>query len=227
MTPIPTHDLSAHRHAEGQTPQWTRPPPDPPHPWHIGLPVSGSRCGHAHPRGPAAAAAHCHRSGRVPTGRDRGGGAPDGDVCATVSWLFGGPGRHRRRRLARAGPGRDGQVHPAVPGPHRYLHRHPRGGEPARREYDAAVTRPLLEACVAICESCGDECERHSRLRAFGRYGHVRPAQKPTRRMRWITRAVLQPTSAAGALPGHFGADPLRRIDQDNLRVATPPWRHG
>ena len=53
--------------------------------------------------------------------------------------------------------------------PHRYLDRHPRGGEPARREYDAAVTRPLLEACVATCKSCGDECERHSRQRAFGR----------------------------------------------------------
>jgi hypothetical protein len=53
--------------------------------------------------------------------------------------------------------------------PHRYLRRHPRGGEPARREYDAAVTRPLLEACVAICKSCGDECERHSRQRALGR----------------------------------------------------------
>jgi hypothetical protein len=38
--------------------------PDPPHPGHIGLPVSGSRYGHANPRGPAAAAAHCHRSGR-------------------------------------------------------------------------------------------------------------------------------------------------------------------
>jgi hypothetical protein len=36
-------------------------------------------------------------------------------------------------------------------------------------EYDAAVTRPLLEACVATCKSCGDECERHSRPRAFGR----------------------------------------------------------
>ena len=36
-------------------------------------------------------------------------------------------------------------------------------------EYDAAVTRPLLEACVAICKSCGDECERHPRQRAFGR----------------------------------------------------------
>ena len=29
-------------------------------------------------------------------------------------------------------------------------------------EYDAYVTRPLLEACVAICKSCGDECERHA-----------------------------------------------------------------
>jgi hypothetical protein len=34
---------------------------------------------------------------------------------------------------------------------------------------DAAVTRPLLEACVAICKSCGDECERHSWQREFGR----------------------------------------------------------
>jgi hypothetical protein len=29
-------------------------------------------------------------------------------------------------------------------------------------EYDASVTRPLLEACVAICKSCGAECERHA-----------------------------------------------------------------
>src|SRR6201997_985898 len=28
-------------------------------------------------------------------------------------------------------------------------------------EYDASATRPLLEACAAICNSCGDECERH------------------------------------------------------------------
>ena len=169
MTPIPAHDLSAHRHAEGQTPQWTRRPPDPPHPWHIGLPVSGSRCGHRQSPGtggsrrtlpPFGAGAHRARSRRR--------GSRWRCLCDR-SWLFAGPGRHRRRRLAQAGPGRDGQVHPAVPGPHRYLHRHPRGGEPARREYDAAVTRPLLEACVAICKRCGDECERHSRQRAFGR----------------------------------------------------------
>ena len=28
-------------------------------------------------------------------------------------------------------------------------------------EYDANVTRPLLEACIAACKSCGDECEGH------------------------------------------------------------------
>ncbi len=28
-------------------------------------------------------------------------------------------------------------------------------------EYDANLTRPLLEACAAVCKSCGDECGRH------------------------------------------------------------------
>jgi hypothetical protein len=28
-------------------------------------------------------------------------------------------------------------------------------------EYDANVTRPQLEACIAVCKSCADECERH------------------------------------------------------------------
>jgi uncharacterized membrane protein len=31
-------------------------------------------------------------------------------------------------------------------------------------EYDTHVTRPLLEACVAICKTCGDECERHAAM---------------------------------------------------------------
>ena len=31
-------------------------------------------------------------------------------------------------------------------------------------DYDADVTRPLLQACVAICKSCGDECERHAHM---------------------------------------------------------------
>jgi hypothetical protein len=29
-------------------------------------------------------------------------------------------------------------------------------------EYVANVTRPLLEACITACRSCGDECERHA-----------------------------------------------------------------
>lgn len=29
-------------------------------------------------------------------------------------------------------------------------------------EYDANVTRPLLEACVAACRSCADECDGHA-----------------------------------------------------------------
>jgi hypothetical protein len=29
-------------------------------------------------------------------------------------------------------------------------------------EYDANVTKAQLEACVAVCNSCGDECERHA-----------------------------------------------------------------
>ena len=30
--------------------------------------------------------------------------------------------------------------------------------------YDADVTLPLLHACVSICKSCGDECERHAHM---------------------------------------------------------------
>jgi hypothetical protein len=30
--------------------------------------------------------------------------------------------------------------------------------------YDADVSGPLLETCVAICKSCGDEYERHARM---------------------------------------------------------------
>ena len=30
--------------------------------------------------------------------------------------------------------------------------------------YDPAVLRPLLESCLAICRSCGDECERHAAM---------------------------------------------------------------
>ena len=37
------------------------------------------------------------------------------------------------------------------------------GGVTARQtEYDAHVTRSILEACAQACKSCGDECERHA-----------------------------------------------------------------
>ena len=29
-------------------------------------------------------------------------------------------------------------------------------------EYDANLTRPLLEACIAACRTCGDECASHA-----------------------------------------------------------------
>jgi hypothetical protein len=29
-------------------------------------------------------------------------------------------------------------------------------------EYDPHVTRPQLEACIAACKSCGDECEKQA-----------------------------------------------------------------
>jgi Domain of Unknown Function (DUF326) len=29
--------------------------------------------------------------------------------------------------------------------------------------YDANVTRAVLQACIAICRSCGDECEIHAK----------------------------------------------------------------
>ncbi len=31
-------------------------------------------------------------------------------------------------------------------------------------EWDASLNRPLLEACVAVCQTCGDECERHAHM---------------------------------------------------------------
>ena len=52
-------------------------------------------------------------------------------------------------------------------------------------EYDAGVTRPLLEACVAICKSCGDECERHSHME------HCRVCTESCRRCEQACRDLL------------------------------------
>jgi Domain of Unknown Function (DUF326) len=52
--------------------------------------------------------------------------------------------------------------------------------------YDADVARPLLQACVAICKSCGDECERHARHMA-----HCRVCAEACRRCEQACRELL------------------------------------
>jgi len=53
-------------------------------------------------------------------------------------------------------------------------------------EYDANVARPLLQACVAICKSCGDECERHA-----PHYAHCRVCAEACRRCEHACRELL------------------------------------
>jgi uncharacterized protein DUF326 len=51
--------------------------------------------------------------------------------------------------------------------------------------YDADVARPLLQACVAICKSCGDECERHARM-----HEHCRVCAEACRRCEQACRQL-------------------------------------
>ena len=55
--------------------------------------------------------------------------------------------------------------------------------------YDASVARPLLEACVASCKSCGDECERHARM-----HEHCRVCAEACRRCERACRDLLDAT---------------------------------
>ena len=52
--------------------------------------------------------------------------------------------------------------------------------------YDADVAKPLLQACVAICRSCGDECERHAQHQA-----HCRVCAEACRRCEQACRDLL------------------------------------
>ena len=52
--------------------------------------------------------------------------------------------------------------------------------------YDADVTRPLLQACIAICKSCGDECERHA-----PHHEHCRVCEQACRRCEQACRELL------------------------------------
>ena len=53
--------------------------------------------------------------------------------------------------------------------------------------YDANVARPLLEACVVSCKTCGDECERHARHHA-----HCRVCEQACRRCEQACRQLLE-----------------------------------
>jgi hypothetical protein len=52
-------------------------------------------------------------------------------------------------------------------------------------EDDPSATRPLLEACVAICKTCGDECARHVH------YEHCRVCEQACRRCERACRELL------------------------------------
>jgi hypothetical protein len=53
-------------------------------------------------------------------------------------------------------------------------------------EYDANVTRPLLEACIASCKSCGDECQRHAMM-----HTHCQVCEQACRRCEQACRELL------------------------------------
>jgi hypothetical protein len=53
-------------------------------------------------------------------------------------------------------------------------------------EYDPSSTRPLLDACAAVCKSCGDECERHA-----PHYEHCRVCAEACRRCEQACRDLL------------------------------------
>ncbi len=53
-------------------------------------------------------------------------------------------------------------------------------------EYEADVTRPLLEACVASCRTCGDECQRHAPM-----HQHCRVCAEACRRCEQACQQLL------------------------------------
>jgi hypothetical protein len=52
--------------------------------------------------------------------------------------------------------------------------------------YRASITRPLLDACIAVCRSCGDECERHA-----PHHEHCRVCEQACRRCEQACRELL------------------------------------
>jgi hypothetical protein len=60
-------------------------------------------------------------------------------------------------------------------------------------EYDPSATKPLLEACAAVCKSCDDECERHA-----PRYEHRRVCPEACRRCERACRDLLAALKITG-----------------------------
>ena len=56
-------------------------------------------------------------------------------------------------------------------------------------DYDSGVTRALLEACVLICKSSGDECEQHAQT-----HEHCRVCLGACRRCEQACRDLLAAT---------------------------------
>ena len=56
-------------------------------------------------------------------------------------------------------------------------------------ESDASFTRRLLEACAAVCKSCGEECERHAQM-----HEHCRVCAEACRRGEQASVALLDAT---------------------------------
>jgi hypothetical protein len=52
--------------------------------------------------------------------------------------------------------------------------------------YDANITRAVLEACVTVCRSCGDECENHA-----AQHEHCRVCAEACRRCEQACRELL------------------------------------
>jgi uncharacterized membrane protein len=62
---------------------------------------------------------------------------------------------------------------------------------------DATVTRLLLEACAAVCKSCGDECERHAE-----HHEHCRICAQACRRCEQACRDLLRTLRSGRCRPG-------------------------
>jgi hypothetical protein len=53
-------------------------------------------------------------------------------------------------------------------------------------EYDANITRAMVQACAVACKACGDECESHA-----GHHEHCRVCAEACRRCERVCNEVL------------------------------------